>query len=195
MDFPCGCSFDKILAVPVDAVTDGDLEALDLAALLVVTEQSQGGLVDFDLDAIASRLRCTTQQALGSVRTLCRKGFLAYRRDSNGRQFIQASVPADHFIASPVEAGPYRPRGKAKQRILADWNGLCSCCDAKAATFDHVIPRCHGGTNAASNLLPACNPCNARKGFERLENFLSDRPERLQKVLAHLATQTGSETA
>jgi hypothetical protein len=30
--------------------------------------------------------------------------------------------------------------------------------------IDHVIPRCAGGSDAMDNLVPACHPCNARKG-------------------------------
>lgn len=32
------------------------------------------------------------------------------------------------------------------------------------ATLDHRMPRCRGGSNLRSNLVAACEPCNARKG-------------------------------
>lgn len=31
-------------------------------------------------------------------------------------------------------------------------------------TRDHVVPRCEGGTESLANQVPACAPCNARKG-------------------------------
>jgi hypothetical protein len=33
-------------------------------------------------------------------------------------------------------------------------------CGAYATTVQHVIRREHGGTDAVSNLIPACGPCN-----------------------------------
>jgi 5-methylcytosine-specific restriction endonuclease McrA len=38
-------------------------------------------------------------------------------------------------------------------------------------TVDHVVPWQDGGTHALSNLVPACRPCNARKGTMSLEEF------------------------
>jgi hypothetical protein len=48
--------------------------------------------------------------------------------------------------------------------LLVRFNGQCAYCDAApAATQDHVIPLTRGGSNFASNLLPACWSCNAMK--------------------------------
>jgi 5-methylcytosine-specific restriction endonuclease McrA len=30
-------------------------------------------------------------------------------------------------------------------------------------TFDHVIPKCHGGATSWDNVVAACSPCNTRK--------------------------------
>jgi len=44
----------------------------------------------------------------------------------------------------------------------------CQYCDHKSAahelTFDHVIPRAHGGRTSWENVVTACGPCNLRKG-------------------------------
>jgi len=40
----------------------------------------------------------------------------------------------------------------------------CRLCDAKEElTFDHIIPRCFGGTNAIENITILCRPCNHSK--------------------------------
>ena len=38
------------------------------------------------------------------------------------------------------------------------------CGDREDLTFDHLIPRCKGGTTTWENVLTACSPCNLRKG-------------------------------
>jgi 5-methylcytosine-specific restriction endonuclease McrA len=44
----------------------------------------------------------------------------------------------------------------------------CQYCaghfEAKHLTFDHVIPRAHGGVSSWTNVVAACSPCNHRKG-------------------------------
>jgi 5-methylcytosine-specific restriction endonuclease McrA len=42
---------------------------------------------------------------------------------------------------------------------------LCQYCGDKSdLTFDHVIPRSHGGRTTWENVTTACSPCNLRKG-------------------------------
>jgi 5-methylcytosine-specific restriction endonuclease McrA len=41
----------------------------------------------------------------------------------------------------------------------------CQYCTADSdLTFDHVIPRAHGGRTTWDNVVTACAPCNLRKG-------------------------------
>jgi 5-methylcytosine-specific restriction endonuclease McrA len=41
----------------------------------------------------------------------------------------------------------------------------CQYCGSKDdLTFDHVIPRAHGGQTTWENVVAACSPCNLRKG-------------------------------
>jgi 5-methylcytosine-specific restriction protein A len=42
----------------------------------------------------------------------------------------------------------------------------------KTVTQDHAIPLSRGGTNFASNLLPACRPCNSRKNSKTVFEYL-----------------------
>lgn len=50
--------------------------------------------------------------------------------------------------------------------IKAAYGHRCAYCHVKPKrlTQDHVIPLAKGGHHTASNVVPACQPCNSRKG-------------------------------
>ena len=51
-----------------------------------------------------------------------------------------------------------------RAKLLAD-NPLCHwCANALATEADHILESDRGGGNELSNLVPACKPCNARRG-------------------------------
>ncbi len=53
------------------------------------------------------------------------------------------------------------------QSIRYSFGGLCAYCRCKrATTLDHLRPKCKGGSNLRSNLVPACRECNHSKGSE-----------------------------
>jgi 5-methylcytosine-specific restriction endonuclease McrA len=59
----------------------------------------------------------------------------------------------------------------------------CAYCrmdlTAETVTQDHMIPLSKGGTNWASNLAPACLPCNMKKHaipFKEWLEYLNSRP-------------------
>lgn len=56
------------------------------------------------------------------------------------------------------------------------WEYKCVYCfqSAKKMEIDHVIPRYKGGSNHASNLVPACHFCNQAKWSKSLEEFCPD---------------------
>lgn len=53
-----------------------------------------------------------------------------------------------------------------------DWHGIkaayrhrCAYCHhRRPLTIDHVVPLARGGSHTASNVVPACQSCNSRKG-------------------------------
>lgn len=65
-----------------------------------------------------------------------------------------------------------RKSGRANQRLTAwvlDTMGReCMVrlpgCTGRATTRDHITPVAQGGTDAPSNLRPACRPCNSKRG-------------------------------
>lgn len=69
---------------------------------------------------------------------------------------------------------PRSAQAKRRYRIRKElWKAQgkrCAYCHAPLriheATFDHVIPRAHGGTSRQSNLVIACWDCNRRKGAQ-----------------------------
>lgn len=46
----------------------------------------------------------------------------------------------------------------------------------KEASKDHKIPRCRGGSDQIRNIVPACLPCNQKKGWRTEKEFLGARP-------------------
>ncbi len=57
------------------------------------------------------------------------------------------------------------------QARLAEFRHLCAYCGAGHLPLvrEHVVPVSAGGTNDIANLVPACQPCNARKGDRPLQ--------------------------
>lgn len=68
-----------------------------------------------------------------------------------------------------------RGYGTAWQRlskaVLARDGQVCRYCGGKATTTDHLIPKSKGGTDAMSNLVACCQPCNSGKK----DRLFSDR--------------------
>lgn len=62
-------------------------------------------------------------------------------------------------------------KGKAKKQfrnfIRYSFGGLCAYCrERRAITVDHLKPRCRGGSDLRSNLIPCCVECNRSKASE-----------------------------
>jgi 5-methylcytosine-specific restriction endonuclease McrA len=83
--------------------------------------------------------------------------------------------------------------GKARLRrgIFDAWGHGCAYCGAAADTLDHVRPVARGGLTVPGNLVPACSPCNLRKGhadaldwFRAHHGWSSDREQRLLDWIA-----------
>lgn len=61
----------------------------------------------------------------------------------------------------------------------------CVYCGGVADTLDHVVPLAECGGDELGNLVPSCEVCNKAKGASSLLIFLSDRPDRARRFVAH----------
>ncbi len=64
----------------------------------------------------------------------------------------------------PSRADPKLPRPLPGTR--------CVYCPHPATTMDHVVPYILGGGAEPDNLVPACKPCNSRRGAAPLKEWL-----------------------
>ena len=55
-----------------------------------------------------------------------------------------------------------------REYLLEKWQRGCAYCRAKGVPLqvEHTVPTSRGGSNRASNLTLACEPCNVRKGTQ-----------------------------
>jgi hypothetical protein len=58
--------------------------------------------------------------------------------------------------------------------ILASYDGHCCYCGRtdRPLTQDHIIPITSKGNHTASNVAPACDKCNPRKGASTIEEWI-----------------------
>jgi 5-methylcytosine-specific restriction endonuclease McrA len=91
---------------------------------------------------------------------------------------------------SDIEGVQYQQgelRGYEVREYLLEKQGrCCAYCGAKDVPLqvEHIRPKALGGSDRVSNLTLTCQPCNQKKGAQRVEAFLADRPEVLKRVLA-----------
>ena len=67
-------------------------------------------------------------------------------------------------------------RSASLKKFRRGRTGHCVYCRARVndLTRDHVIPKCQGGSDAASNLVMACKTCNSSKGGRTPEQWAND---------------------
>ena len=70
------------------------------------------------------------------------------------------STDTTRTMANRARAGWYR---QMLAEAIRRGDG-CHYCGAPATCLDHVIELQQGGSDTRENLVPACKPCNSRKG-------------------------------
>lgn len=110
-----------------------------------------------------------------------RRQLAAQQRDYYQRTRVERVASAIRYLEAHPETARAIAFANGSNRRAKRWNPTpaklyardllvhlplttCSYCPEAATTWDHYIPLCRGGTNALSNLRPACEPCNRRKG-------------------------------
>ena len=60
-----------------------------------------------------------------------------------------------------------------REYLLEKWQRICAYCGVKGVPLqiEHIVPRSRGGSDRASNLTLACEPCNRHKGTQTAEAF------------------------
>jgi 5-methylcytosine-specific restriction endonuclease McrA len=77
---------------------------------------------------------------------------------------------------------------EVREYLLEKFNRQCVYCGAKDTQLEieHVHPRSKGGSDKVSNLTLACHSCNQAKGSRDVKEFLSSKPDVLQRVLSQI---------
>ncbi|GHO47267.1 hypothetical protein KSX_54300 [Ktedonospora formicarum] len=95
------------------------------------------------------------------------------------------------LLDNPDIAGIEYQQGKlagyeVRAFLLEKWNRTCAYCGKQDIPLqvEHIQARANGGTNRASNLTLACQPCNKAKDTFPIEVFLANKPEVLTRLLA-----------
>jgi 5-methylcytosine-specific restriction endonuclease McrA len=109
-----------------------------------------------------------------------------------------ASISVEHvrfdtqLMAQPEISGVAYQQGalagyELREYLLEKWDRRCAYCGIKDVPLnvEHIVPRARGGGERVGNLCVACRPCNEAKGATPIQGFLHDRPEVLERVLAH----------
>ncbi len=100
-----------------------------------------------------------------------------------------------HKMHNPEVSGVAYQHGtlfgiEVKHYLLAKWQHSCAYCGATGVPLqvEHITPRKLHGSNRVSNLTIACVPCNQRKGAQRIEAFLANQPELLDRITSQAKT-------
>ncbi len=75
-----------------------------------------------------------------------------------------------------------------REYLLEKWGRQCAYCSARDVPLqiEHILCRARGGTDRASNLTLACQPCNVKKDTQLVGDFLKEKPEVLARILAQV---------
>jgi len=94
-------------------------------------------------------------------------------------------------MENPDISGIEYPQGtlagyELREYLLEKWDRKCMYCDKDSMPLqvEHIHAKANGGTDRASNLGIACQPCNQKKAAREIKEFLSKDPTRLAKIQA-----------
>lgn len=110
---------------------------------------------------------------LSKGRTIWIQGTTGRTSFSGTEQQAIAAAKGDAPTLKPGLVPTKRPGQNWARKIRKKWmkaGPRCYWCRTKldwaTLTIDHRIPLYRGGSNQEDNLVPACQPCNQRRGHE-----------------------------
>lgn len=123
------------------------------------------------------KVREHSRHAATRARELHREELREYQRDWIKTPQAKASRRA--WRQTPKGRATNR-RGALQHSYGAEvkewWSSLneprCFYCTEPATQIDHIVPVSRGGTHDLVNLVPACKPCNCRKGTKDALEFV-----------------------
>jgi hypothetical protein len=79
---------------------------------------------------------------------------------------------------------------EVREYLLEKYSRTCAYCDARNVPLqvEHIHAKASGGSNRASNLTLACEPCNTAKAARDVREFLAKDPARLARLLKQAKT-------
>lgn len=104
---------------------------------------------------------------------------------------VQELVRFDmQLISNPEISGIEYQQGElqgyeVREYLLEKWNRRCAYCGVENVPFEveHIQPKSKGGSDRVSNLALACHACNQSKGNQDIRDFLSGKPDLLNRIL------------
>jgi len=112
---------------------------------------------------------------------------------ANGRAWRKANPDRIRAIQNNrrarVRNGGTFTVGEWRELVLA-FDGRCRYCGhAGRLQADHRIPVSRGGMNTIDNIVPACGPCNSRKGAKTEAEYIAFILPLIEAELADLLAQ------
>jgi 5-methylcytosine-specific restriction endonuclease McrA len=104
---------------------------------------------------------------------------------------VQELVRFDlQLMQNPEVSGVLYQQGElqgyeVREYLLAKWNRKCAYCSVENVPFEieHIQPKSKGGSDRVSNLTIACHACNQSKGNQDIRDFLTGKPDLLNRIL------------
>lgn len=105
--------------------------------------------------------------------------YRAKNREKHKAYFLQWQRDHPEQIATYQSVRRARKAGgggshttEERQEKFAALGGRCYYCGLEGLlTIDHLTPLSRGGTDDINNIVPACKPCNSRKGRKTEEEY------------------------
>ena len=75
---------------------------------------------------------------------------------------------------------------EVREYLLEKWGRQCAYCGARDVPLEveHITPRSKSRDDRVCNLTLSCHSCNDKKGTQDIRDFLQQKPDLLQKILA-----------